>query len=97
MCCILTGATYGSNAPDDIFIDGVLELDLAVQRMLLIIADQLNQALKLGRADQEQATLLLDAAVLDLVLGPENMIVSIFHLVSNMGIAMKYKKIGQGT
>ena len=49
-------------------VDRVAQLHLLVERVLLVVADQLHQALKLCVADLEQPPLQLDAAVLDLAL-----------------------------
>ena len=44
-----TGSTHsGAHLLQGLLIDGVAQLHLAVQRMLLIVADKVHQALKLG-------------------------------------------------
>lgn len=54
-----------------VFIDGVAEPHLAVQRMFLIVAHKIHQTLKLSRAAQhEEAAFLLDTTVFDLPLRP---------------------------
>ena len=45
--------TYHAAGADDLFGDRVPEADLAIQRVLLVVGDQVHQALKLGRADDE--------------------------------------------
>jgi len=61
----------GAHPVQSVFVDGVAEPHLAVERVLLVIAHQIDQTLKLCRAAQhEETTLLLDATVFDLSLRP---------------------------
>lgn len=61
----------GAHPVQGVLIDGVAEPHLAVQRMLLVVAHQIHQTLELCRAAQhEETSLLLDATVFDLPLGP---------------------------
>lgn len=60
-----------AHAVQRVLVDGVAQPHLAVQRVFLVVADQVHQTLELCRAAQhEEAVLLLDAAVFDLLLRP---------------------------
>lgn len=48
------------------------QLHLVVERVSLVVAHQLHQALKLHRTDSVQPPLHLDTAVFDLLLSPTN-------------------------
>ena len=61
---------YSNDAPDNILADGEPQLDLLVQGILLVVADQFHQALEADSSDGVQSAFNLDAAVLNLPLGP---------------------------
>ena len=61
------GGGGGGSAPpleQQLLRDGELEPHLVVQRVALVVGDQLQQALVLGGPHHEQAALLLHQAVL---------------------------------
>lgn len=61
----------GAHPVQSVLVDGVAEPHLAVKRVLLVIAHQIHQGLKLGRtAEHKETSLLLDTAVFDLTLRP---------------------------
>ena len=61
----------GAHLLQGLLVDRVAQLHLAVERVLLIVVDEVHKALELSRAAQhEEPTFLLDAAVLDLPLCP---------------------------
>lgn len=59
-----------SNLLQGFFVDGVAKLHFAVQGVLFIVADEVNEAVKLGVAQHHSLAFLLDSAVLDLPLSP---------------------------
>ena len=61
----------GAHAVQSVLVDGVPEPHLAVQRMFLIVAHEVDETLELCRAAQhEEAALLLDTTMFDLPLRP---------------------------
>lgn len=59
----------GAHPVQSVLVDGVAEPHLAVQRMFLVVAHKVDEALKLSRAAQhEETTFLLDTTVFDLSL-----------------------------
>lgn len=59
----------GAHPIQSVLVDGVAEPHLAVQRMFLVVAHEVDEALKLSRAAQhEETTFLLDTTVFDLSL-----------------------------
>ena len=62
--------TYHSPSAYYLLGDRVAKSDFPVQRMLFVVRDQINQTLKLSRANDKQASFLLDSTVFDFLLGP---------------------------
>lgn len=59
----------GAHPVQSVLVDGVAEPHLAVQRMFLVVAHKVDEALKLSRAAQhEETTFLLYTTVFDLSL-----------------------------
>ena len=46
-------------------------IHLSIERMVLVIVNQIDEGLEVGRSDQEESSFLLDQAVLDLLLSDE--------------------------
>ena len=60
-----------SDFVDQSLVDGVSQLHASVERVLLVVVDQIDQALERRSSDGEEATFLSDATVLDLAFRPE--------------------------
>ena len=71
VCVCVCVIHRGAHAVQSVLVDWVAEPHLAVQRLLLVVADEIDETLKLGRAAQhEETALLLDTTVFDLPLRP---------------------------
>ena len=62
------GFSYPSDSVHNLLVDGILEFHFAIEWELLVVGDQLNDALKVGVTDGEETPLLVDAAMFDLTL-----------------------------
>ena len=60
-----------SDFVDQSLVDGVSQLHASVERVLLVVVDQIDQALERRSFDGEEATFLSGATVLDLAFRPD--------------------------
>jgi len=65
-----TNARYPSMLQQQLLCDGITQLHLPVERILLVVFHQLAHGLKRRCADGEQSVLTLDTAMLHLSTGP---------------------------